>query len=107
MWSVVAAAVLAGLGCATSGAGTNPPLPGGEDGSDDGGAASDATQGDGPSTDDADDAAPATGGTCGNDLVHGARALFAIPPVPCTTNADCPVKDCCFVGMTSNTCVMQ
>jgi hypothetical protein len=106
--------VLALGACATSGPGSNPPLSGGTFGAagddtgpavDDGGAATD----DASSGDDA--AAPPSGDdasadTC-NDGLHGLAALFVIPPVPCSTSTDCKSGQCCFVGPTSSTCVMQ
>jgi hypothetical protein len=102
-------------GCATGGRGTTPPLPGepavndsdavaGDDASpapgDDGAAASDDG---GMAT---DDGGPATGGTC-NDALHGLKAFFVIPAVPCTSSSDCKSGDCCYVSGSASTCVMQ
>jgi hypothetical protein len=103
------------IGCATGGKGTSPPLPGepgfaresdpvsGDDGAapppgDDGGSVSD----DGGSASDEN----GDGGTC-DDALHGLKALFVLPAVPCTSSFDCPSGDCCFVSGSSSTCVMQ
>ena len=114
-------AIVAGLaGCATSGPGSNPPLSSsgggfgaatGDDAVASGGEG--ATSDDGTSTgDDAappasgDDASTASADTC-NDALHGLAAIFVQPPVPCSTSTDCKSGQCCFVGPTSSTCVMQ
>jgi hypothetical protein len=91
--------------CATSGTGSNPPLPNGPASTGDDGAVAandDATAG--PPGDDADMADGAS--TC-NDALHGLRALFVLPPVACTSSTDCASGSCCFVGPSSSTCVMQ
>lgn len=109
-WPAFAAAVLAFAAmaaCATGGGGSNPPLPGGNfvddaQSADGGGPGDDAAAGvdGGPS-------ASGDGGNSCNDLVHGLRALFAIPPMACATSTDCPAGDCCFVGNSGSACVMQ
>lgn len=98
-------------GCATGGQGTAPPLPGeplvGSDSAgvsgDDG--AVDSGEDGGTSSEGSAPAGPG-GGTC-NDLLHGVKAIFTLPLVPCKGASDCPSSECCFVGPTSSTCVMQ
>jgi hypothetical protein len=88
--------------CATGGGGSNPPLPGGS-------FVDDARAGEDDAAAGGDGGAPASGdgGNSCDDLVHGLRALFAIPPMTCATSADCPAGDCCFVGNSGSACVMQ
>jgi|SRR5580704_4103081 hypothetical protein len=104
------------VGCATAGKGNTPPLPGdpalngdtdalaGEDAAtppgDDGGGTSDDGGG------GMDEGGQASGGTC-NDPLHGLKALFVIPAVPCTGSSDCPAGDCCYVSGSASSCVMQ
>jgi hypothetical protein len=95
---------LAWAGCATGGAGTSPPLPGVS--SDDTAASDDATSSDdGGPLDDAPSNVDA-GGSC-DDFLHGLRAVFVIPPVTCSSSADCPSGDCCYSGTSGSSCVMQ
>jgi hypothetical protein len=96
------------VACATEGPGSAPPLPGqpvlsGESNpiGDDG-----AVVGDDGGTTEGGAASPDPAGTC-NDLLHGLKAFFVLPPVPCTSGATCPSGDCCYVGPSSSTCVMQ
>jgi hypothetical protein len=102
---------LAWAGCASEGQGTAPPLPGEPpidgDSSAAGGDAGSMGSGDdgGASSEGAAPADPG-GGTC-NDLLHALRAFFVLPPVPCKSSSDCPAGDCCNVGPSSSTCVMQ
>jgi hypothetical protein len=110
-FAVPACACFALVACATAGDGTNPPLPGVAL-SDDASLADDASPGDPSSGDDSaaadpgDGAAAPSGSTCGDSL-HGLRALFVLPPVPCSRSTDCAAGDCCYVGTTASTCVMQ
>jgi hypothetical protein len=105
------------VGCATAGKGTSPPLPGEPAAANDdsdaaaGGDAATPSPGDdgGESTDDgggAGEAGPASGGTC-TDALHGLKAFFVIPAVPCTGSSDCAAGDCCYVNGSASTCVMQ
>jgi hypothetical protein len=89
-------------GCATEGPGSTPPLPGQPSISGD----SDPVGDDGAVAGDDGGASSADAGTC-NDLLHGLRAVFAQPPMPCTSGATCPPGDCCYAGPLSSTCVMQ
>lgn len=103
--------LLTWAGCATEGQGTAPPLPGepvvagnsagvgGDDGAADSGD-------DGGTNNEGSASAGPEGGTC-SDLLHGLKSIFALPPVPCKGASDCPSSECCFVGPTSSTCVMQ
>ena|SRR5580698_208443 len=96
------------IGCATGGKGTSPPLPGdpafareSDAVSGDDGAAPPPGDDDGSASDEGGD-----GGTC-DDALHGLKALFVLPAVPCASSFDCPSGDCCFVSGSSSTCVMQ
>jgi hypothetical protein len=90
------------FGCAAEGRGVSPPLP------------VPATDSDASSVDDAgapvDDAnmpdGAAGGGIC-NDPLHGLKAIFVLPPMPCAASTDCPSGDCCYVNGSRSTCVMQ
>jgi hypothetical protein len=100
--------LLAGAGCATEGQGTTPPLPGGPAiaGDSAGVGGDDGSVGGGDEGGAAGDASPSEGGTC-SDLLHGFKALLALPPVACKSSSDCAAGECCFVGPVSSTCVMQ
>jgi hypothetical protein len=110
--SVVIVLLVSWAGCATEGQGTTPPLPGepplaGDStgaGTGDGGAVGSGD--DGGTSDEGAASADAGEGAC-NDFLHGLRALFVLPPVPCKGTSDCSAGDCCFVGPTSSTCVMR
>ena len=117
VFSLACAVSWPGVGCATEGKGNTPPLPGGPavNGESDAVAGDDAAQGppgdDGGGTGDdggaaADEGGPATGGTC-NDVLHGLKAFFVIPAVPCTGSSDCAAGDCCYVNGSASSCVMQ
>jgi len=104
--------------CATGGTGSNPPLPGtgpksgssggtsGDDGS--GGELQGDDAGDVDAVASGDDAATPSdpAATC-NDALHGLKALFVLPPKTCTNSVDCSAGECCFVGASGSTCVMQ
>ena len=99
-WALWLAAGCAG--CATEGKGLSPPLP------------VPASESDAATGDDAsppvDDAAigdaPSAGGNC-NDPLHGLKAIFVLPPMPCAASTDCPSGDCCYVNGSRSSCVMQ
>ena len=109
-FALTACACVAIVACATAGEGTNPPLPG-VSLTDDASLPDDASSSDPPSGDEGtsepgDGAAGPSGSTC-DDPLHGLRALFVSPPMPCSRSTDCPSGDCCYVGTPASTCVMQ
>jgi hypothetical protein len=102
---------LAWAGCAAEGQGSAPPFPGEPPMDGDSSAAGGDTGSMGSGDDggmSSEGAAPADpgGGTC-NDLLHALKAFFVLPPVPCKGSSGCPAGDCCYVGPSSSTCVMQ
>jgi hypothetical protein len=103
--------LLTWAGCATEGQGTAPPLPGDPAISGDsagvGGDDAALDSGDGGGTGNEGSPPAGTGGGTCNDLLHGVKAIFVLPPVPCKGASDCPSSECCFVGPTASTCVMQ
>ena len=114
--AIAIAALLATAGCATGGAGSNPPLPGGGSGADDTGSIGSPGDDDGGSTSPGDDATGVEGDDSGssgsssdqcNDAVHGLRALVVLSPMKCTASTDCPTGDCCYVNSLGSACVMQ
>jgi hypothetical protein len=105
-FAVSASVCLAPASCATAGEGSNPPLPGVTVASSDAAASpDDATPGDEVGEPGDAGPGPGSGSTC-SDALHGLRAIFVLPPVPCSASTDCPSGDCCYVGNAS-TCVMQ
>ena len=119
VWLVVA---LSWVACATGGAGSNPPLPGGPTGtgtSEDGASplqgqdAGEATPGDDASLggDDGGMTPTSDGGATCDDFLHGLKALgvslLGKQPAMCVVSSDCDAGECCYAGASGSACVMQ
>jgi hypothetical protein len=96
------------VACATGGPGNDPEFgPVDEDGGGAGVTGDDASDDSSPGNPSADEGGSASG-ICPNDPTHELEALGAIlAPKPCTSGADCTAGQCCFVGASASSCVMQ